>query len=47
MTRDDSRARRIAKVSLGPALATLVGIGGTIELAAMPLAAEVSYQGRP
>jgi outer membrane protein OmpA-like peptidoglycan-associated protein len=42
MTRDDSRARRIAKVSLGPALATLVG---TIELAAMPLAAEVQLPG--
>jgi outer membrane protein OmpA-like peptidoglycan-associated protein len=37
MIRDDSRAYRYAKTWLGPSLATLVGIGGTVELAAMPI----------
>ncbi len=39
MIRDDSRARRFAKTWLGPSLATLLGIGSTVELAAMPLPA--------
>jgi outer membrane protein OmpA-like peptidoglycan-associated protein len=39
MTRDDSRAQRFAKIWLGPSLATLVGIGSTVELAAMPIPA--------
>jgi outer membrane protein OmpA-like peptidoglycan-associated protein/predicted nuclease with TOPRIM domain len=38
MTRRDSRAPRSAKAWLGPPLATLVGIGSTGELAAMPVA---------
>ena len=37
MTRDDSRAQRFAKIWLGPSLATLVGIGSTVEPAAMPI----------
>jgi flagellar motor protein MotB len=37
MTRHDSRAHRFAKTCLGPSLATLVGIGMTVELAAMPI----------
>ena len=36
MTRDDSRAQRFARTWWGPSLATLVGIGSTVELAAMP-----------
>ena len=39
MTRDDSRVQRFAKIWLGPSLATLVGIGSTVELAAMPIPA--------
>jgi chemotaxis protein MotB len=39
MTRDYSRAHRFAKAWLGPSLATLVGIGSTVELAAMPIPA--------
>ena len=39
MTRDDSRAQRFARTWLGPSLATLVGIGSTVELAAMPIPA--------
>jgi outer membrane protein OmpA-like peptidoglycan-associated protein len=39
MIRDDSRARRYAKAWLGPPLATLVGIGSSVELAAMPILA--------
>ena len=39
MTRDDSRAHRFAKTWLGPWLAMLVGIGSTVELAAMPIPA--------
>jgi flagellar motor protein MotB len=39
MIRDDSRAYRYAKTWLGPPLATLVGIGSTVELAAMPILA--------
>jgi hypothetical protein len=38
MTRGDSRAQRFAKAWWGPSLATLVGIGSTVELAAMPVA---------
>ena len=38
MTRGDSRAQRFAKAWWGPSLATLVGIGGAVELAAMPVA---------
>jgi chemotaxis protein MotB len=34
----DSRAQRFAKAWWGPSLATLVGIGSTVELAAMPVA---------
>jgi outer membrane protein OmpA-like peptidoglycan-associated protein len=37
MIRDDFRARRFAKTWLGPLLATLVGIGSSAELAAMPI----------
>jgi outer membrane protein OmpA-like peptidoglycan-associated protein/predicted nucleic acid-binding Zn-ribbon protein len=39
MTSDDSRAQRFAKAWLGPSLAALAGIGSTVELAAMPIAA--------
>jgi outer membrane protein OmpA-like peptidoglycan-associated protein/predicted nuclease with TOPRIM domain len=39
MSRDDSRPQRFAKTWLGPSLATLVGIGSTVELAAMPIPA--------
>jgi outer membrane protein OmpA-like peptidoglycan-associated protein len=39
MIRDDSRAHRFAKTWLGPLLATLVGIGSSVELAAMPIPA--------
>jgi outer membrane protein OmpA-like peptidoglycan-associated protein/predicted nucleic acid-binding Zn-ribbon protein len=39
MTRDGSRVQRFAKTWLGPSLATLVGIGSTVELAAMPIPA--------
>jgi outer membrane protein OmpA-like peptidoglycan-associated protein len=39
MIRHDSRAHRFAKTWLGPSLATLVGIGITVELAAMPISA--------
>jgi outer membrane protein OmpA-like peptidoglycan-associated protein/predicted nuclease with TOPRIM domain len=39
MIRDDSRAHRFAKTWLGPSLATLVGIGSAVELAAMPIPA--------
>src|ERR687891_440236 len=46
MTRDDSRAQRFAKIWLGPSLATLVGIGSTVELAAMPIpAARLEFHG--
>jgi outer membrane protein OmpA-like peptidoglycan-associated protein/predicted nucleic acid-binding Zn-ribbon protein len=38
MTCHDSRAQRSAKAWLGPSLATLVGIGSSVELAAMPMA---------
>jgi outer membrane protein OmpA-like peptidoglycan-associated protein/predicted nucleic acid-binding Zn-ribbon protein len=38
MTCRDSRAQRFAKAWLGPSLATILGIGSTVELAAMPLA---------
>ena len=38
MTCHDSRAQRSAKAWLGPSLAALVGIGSTVELAAMPVA---------
>jgi chemotaxis protein MotB len=44
MTRDDSRADRFAKTWLGPLLATLVGIGSTVELAAIPIAAPPGTQ---
>jgi outer membrane protein OmpA-like peptidoglycan-associated protein/predicted nucleic acid-binding Zn-ribbon protein len=37
MFRDDSRAHRFGKTWLGPLLAALVGIGSTVELAAMPI----------
>jgi flagellar motor protein MotB len=36
---DDPRAQRFAKTWLGPSLATLVGIGSTVEVAAMPIPA--------
>jgi outer membrane protein OmpA-like peptidoglycan-associated protein len=39
MTRDDLRAQRFAGTWWGPSLATLLGIGSTVELAAMPLPA--------
>ena len=39
MSCDDFRAQRFAKIWLGPSLATLVGIGSTVELAAMPIPA--------
>jgi len=39
MIRDDSRTYRYAKRWLGPPLATLLGIGSTVELAAMPIPA--------
>ena len=39
MSRDDFRPQRFAKTWLGPSLATLVGIGSTVELAAMPIPA--------
>jgi flagellar motor protein MotB len=39
MIRDDSRTYRYAKTWLGPPLATLVGIGSTVELAARPIPA--------
>jgi outer membrane protein OmpA-like peptidoglycan-associated protein len=39
MTRDDPRAWQIVKVWLGPSLATLMGMGSTVELAAMPIPA--------
>ena len=39
MTRSDSRAQRFAKTWLGLSLATLIGIGSTVELVAMPLPA--------
>jgi chemotaxis protein MotB len=39
MIRDDARAHRFAKTWLGPSLATLVGIGSSFELAAMPIPA--------
>jgi outer membrane protein OmpA-like peptidoglycan-associated protein len=39
MTRGDSRAQRFVKIWLGPSLATLVGIGSTVELTAMPIPA--------
>src|SRR5918995_253411 len=46
MARDDSRAQRFAKIWLGPSLATLVGIGSTVEPAAMPIpAARVEVHG--
>jgi outer membrane protein OmpA-like peptidoglycan-associated protein/predicted nuclease with TOPRIM domain len=46
MTRDDSRVHRIARIWLGPSLATLVGIGSTAEPAAMPIpAARVELSG--
>ena len=46
MSRDDSRAQRFAKIWLGPSLATLVGIGSTVELAAMPIpAARLEFHG--
>src|SRR5918996_366045 len=38
MTCADARAQRFAKAWWGPSLAALVGIGGTVELAAMPVA---------
>jgi outer membrane protein OmpA-like peptidoglycan-associated protein len=39
MTRDELRAHRFANAWLGTALATFVGIGSTVELAAMPIPA--------
>ena len=39
MARDDSRAQRFAKIWLGPWLATLIGIGSTVQPAAMPIPA--------
>jgi flagellar motor protein MotB len=39
ISRDDSRPQRFAKTWLGLSLATLVGIGSTVELAAMPIPA--------
>jgi flagellar motor protein MotB len=39
MTRDEFRAHRFANTWLGTALATFVGIGSTVELAAMPIPA--------
>src|SRR5918995_3792814 len=46
MARDDSRAQRFAKIWLGPSLATLLGIGSTVEPAAMPIpAARVEVPG--
>jgi outer membrane protein OmpA-like peptidoglycan-associated protein/predicted nucleic acid-binding Zn-ribbon protein len=39
MIRDDARTHRFAKTWLGPSLATLVGIGSSFELAAMPIPA--------
>jgi flagellar motor protein MotB len=38
MTCEDSRAQRFARAWWGPSLATLVGIGSTVELTAMPIA---------
>ena len=37
MSHDVCRVQRFAKIWLGPLLATLVGIGSTVELAAMPI----------
>ena len=39
ISRDDSRPQRFAKTWLGPSLATLIGVGSTVELAAMPIPA--------
>ena len=39
ISRDDSRPQRFAKTWLGLSLATLVGIGSTVELVAMPIPA--------
>ena len=39
MTRDDSRAQRFANPWLGLSFATLLGVGSTVELAAMPIPA--------
>jgi flagellar motor protein MotB len=39
MARDDSRAQRFAKIWLGAWLATLIGIGSTVQPAAMPIPA--------
>jgi flagellar motor protein MotB len=47
MTRDDSRALPFATAWLGPLLATLVGIGSTVELAAIPIAAPGTQLPRP
>ena len=46
MTGDDSRAQRFAKIWLGPSLVMLLGIGSTVEPAAMPIpAAQVEVPG--
>jgi hypothetical protein len=47
MSRDDSRPQRFAKTWLGASLATLVGIGSSVELAAMPLPAIEAQLPRP
>jgi hypothetical protein len=39
ISRDDSRPQRFAKTGLGLPFATLVGIGSTVELVAMPIPA--------
>jgi outer membrane protein OmpA-like peptidoglycan-associated protein/predicted nuclease with TOPRIM domain len=39
MSRDDFRVQRFSKTWLGPSLAALVGIGSTVEVAAMPIPA--------
>jgi chemotaxis protein MotB len=44
MTRDEFRAHRFANTWLGAALATFVGIGSTVELAAMPIPAPGAQQ---
>jgi hypothetical protein len=47
MIPDDSHAHRFANTWLGPSLATLVGIGSTVELAAMPIPAPGAQLLRP
>jgi chemotaxis protein MotB len=47
MTRDDSRAQRFANPWLGLSFATLVGVGSTVEPAAMPIPAPGAQLLRP